>query len=202
MDPKKQIELWYSMLTELFAGGVPNSADWDDSNQIIKVLDFIGKHEAMNHTFLPRSGGLDLLGASKSNEEGLIELNLDNIAHLLKPKTLHFRWPEKSDVNWAYFYLETYEIDFSGVYKSVTGPGEELVEISPGKYIKRDYWDLGEYNGEPLPREARLIGRYEKGNFVTFSKASIYNRTSSTYDGRHDKMGFDVFEKHIKKVAN
>lgn len=122
---------------------------------------------------------------------------MDNSAHLLKPYKLHFR--RTPDLSWSYFYLETEEIDYSGVYGELNTVEEELVELPTGKYIKRGYWDQGEYNGEPLPEDSRLIGRFKSGNFVIFSKASIYNRRSSTYDGRHDKMGFQKFEEYINQ---
>ncbi|WP_156290796.1 serine/threonine protein kinase [Oceanobacillus salinisoli] len=202
MDYSVQLNKWQRMISELFPKGIPDKADWGKKEDIISVLDFIGKNDAYNHIFLPGSGGLDLEGAREAYEEGLIDLQLDNTAYLLKPSQLHFR--KTPNLNWSYFYLETKEISYTGVYgdRELSVPGEELVEFSPGNYIDRGYWDEGEYNGETLPGEARLISRYTKGNFVIFSKSSIYNRTSGTYDGRHDKLGFSEFEKYINQAVN
>ena len=35
---------------------------------------------------------------------------------------------------------------------------------------------------------------------MIFSKNSFYNRTTGTYDGRHDKMSGDDFRLYIEKV--
>lgn len=197
----EQLPKWEEMIKTLFNGEVPLNKEWHDREDIVEVLDFIGKNNALNHTFLPQGGGLDLLGCTLSNENECIELNLDSIGHVLKPKRLIFQWFSDADYEWAYFLLESELLQPSGVYEELLYPEEELVEISPGEYIQRGYWDAGEYYGKPLPKEARLIGRYLRGSFVTFSKASLYNANTRTYDGRHNKQSVESFKNHIQEVV-
>ncbi|MFB5251184.1 serine/threonine protein kinase [Bacillus mycoides] len=196
-----ELPKWEEMIKTLFKGDVPLNKEWHDPKAIVEVLNFIGKNNALNHTFLPQGGGLDLTGCKLSNEDGCIELKLESIGHVLKPKKLIFQWLSDADYEWAYFLLELDSLEPSGVYGESSYPEEELVELSPGKYISRGYWDQGEYYGEPLPQEARLIGRYLKGSLVTFSKASLYNANSATYDGRHNKQSAESFKNHIQEAV-
>jgi hypothetical protein len=197
----EQLPKWKKMIQNLFNEDVPLSKEWHDPKDIVKVMDFVGKNSALNHTFLPNGGGLDLHGCSFSNEEQCIELNLAGMGHVLKPKKLTFQWFANTDYEWAYFLLETETLKPSGVYEELFIGEEELVEISSGKYIERAYWDAGEFNGERLPKEARLIGRYLSGSLVSFSKASLYNNNSRTYDGRHNKQSPELFKKYIQGVV-
>jgi serine/threonine-protein kinase len=81
-------------------------------------------------------------------------------------------------------------------------PYEELVEIDSGKYVERFNWEEGEFDGEPLPEQARLICRYLRGSFVIFSTRSIYNLVPDTYDGRHDTMSEQEFRTYIESNAS
>ncbi|MBF0709390.1 serine/threonine protein kinase [Alkalihalobacillus hwajinpoensis] len=197
----EQLPKWKDMIQNLFEGEVPVSKEWYDKASIVKVLNFVGEYEALNHTFLPNGGGLDLHGCSFSNESQCIELDLGGIAHVLKPKKLTFQWFPNADYEWAYFLLESETLKSSGVYEELFYDEEELVEISPGEYIERAYWDEGYFDGERLPKEARLIGRYLSGSLAIFSKASLYNKNSRTYDGRHSTMSPEAFRNHIKEVV-
>ncbi|MEN8699607.1 serine/threonine protein kinase [Bacillus infantis] len=197
----EQLPKWEEMIKTLFKREVPLENEWLDRGSINKVLDYIGTSQALNHTFLPKGGGLDLHGCVISNEPDCLELNLGSIAHVLKPKRLIFYRFEDADYEWAYFRLEADDLQSSGVYEELAFQEEELVEISPGEYIERAYWDAGEYYGQPLPKEARLIGRYLNGSFVIFSKASLYNANTSTYDGRHNTVKADGFKKYIQEVV-
>lgn len=196
----RKIELpkWKRMINGLFNGNVPDYMEWSEINDIIKVLDYVGKHDADNHTFLPDGGGLDLIGCKESNEEGCLEL-LFGTSHIVKPKRLILQHFPICEYEWTYFRLETNQLAPSGVYQSITRDYEELVELSAGNYISRRHWDIDDYNGQPLPHEARLIARVLNGSFVTFSKASIYNQNSDTYDGRHNKMSTGDFKAYIQR---
>lgn len=198
---EEQLPKWEEMIRKLFEGEVPLNKEWHDRKSIVEVLDFIGKDSALNHTFLPQGGGLDLHGCTLSNEDDCIELNLGSIGHVLKPKRLIFQWFSDADYEWGYFFLDSDTLKPSGVYEELLYPEEELVELTPGEYIERAYWDEGEYYGAPLPKQARLIGRYLKGSFVTFSKASLYNANTRTYDGRHNKQSVESFKNHIQEVV-
>lgn len=82
---------------------------------------------------------------------------------------------------------------------------EGVSEISPLEYV--DYGvmedgDLAKQYGYHVTDFSRQIARQLKGSFVIFSKSSFYNRTTGTYDGRHDKMSADGFRTYIEKVYN
>ena len=197
----KELPKWEEMIKTLFEGDVPLYKEWNDRKEIITVLDFVGKNNALNHTFLPQGGGLDLEGCTLSNENECIELNLDSISHVLKPKRLIFQWFPDAPYEWAYFRLESDSLEPSGVYENLSYPEEELVELSPNMYIERYHWDERTYNGKRLPQDAKLISRFFNGAFVIFSKASAYNANSRTYDGRHNKQSAESFKTHIQEVV-
>ena len=80
---------------------------------------------------------------------------------------------------------------------------EGVSEISPLEYV--DYGvmedgDLAKQNGYNVTDYSRQVTRQLKGCFVIFSKNSFYNRTTGTYDGRHEKMSGNDFRTYIEKV--
>lgn len=210
MDPQfreKNLLNWEKLLLVMFNGNIHDYYHWDDSNDIINVLNFIGKDKNLNHTFFPTGGGLDLIGAGNSIEHGCIELYFhEKAADIIRPKILSFH-SFGSPYEWSYFRLDTYELKPSGVYEASDRQSEELTEISPGQYIDRYYWDIGSYgrdeSGVPaaLPECARVITRFFSGSFVIFAKGSIYNAISGTYDARHSKMTSDEFRQYIKSFV-
>lgn len=136
--------------------------------------------------------------------------------------------PKHAEYEWFYFRLEVDKLKPSGVYDdeidyledplkdpledAIKPPKrkfshEELVRLPHGELISRSYWDAGYYghdeNGyeRPLPRDTKLVMReLDEGAFVIFGKFSIYNQTSGTYDGRHNKMNSSVFRNHIEQA--
>jgi len=117
---EREIPLWEEMLKSIFDGKVPLKKEWHDSRMIVDILNAIGENKASNHTFLPDSGGLDLLGAGFPKEKGCIEIDFDGTTRILKPKKLTFNWFEEADYEWAYFMIETDQLKPSGVYEGET----------------------------------------------------------------------------------
>lgn len=82
---------------------------------------------------------------------------------------------------------------------------EELLEIAPGRYLRRDLWDQGYLEdpetGEPrpLPQGARAISRQFRGAYVVFAKASVYNEIDP-YQGHHAKVSGDAFRRQIEDL--
>ena len=62
--------------------------------------------------------------------------------------------------------------------------------------------DLAKQNGYNVTDYSRQVTRQLKGSYVIFSKNSLYNRTTGTYDGRHDKMSAEIFRAYIEKAYN
>lgn len=194
---------WFDVQNKLFPAGAPNSVTWENPKDILTILNEISQVQSLNHMFLPGGGGHTLLGADYASEEGFISLKIYEKMHdVFKPKKLTYE-SFGVDPQWNYFRLEVDKVDKTSVYeeKEYITPYEELVEIEPGKYIERHYWDFGEYEGEELPEGASLICRYFEGSFVIFSTRSIYNQVSATYDGRHNKMSERDFRGYIRNNA-
>lgn len=202
---EKNLKQWKTFLFDLFPGTIPKSFEWKSISEILFVLNKIGSQYNMNHLFFPTGGGLDLTGAKSSYEEGCIELLFDELSYIVKPQSLCFE-SFGDEYEWAYFRLEADFLEPSGVYDELSRDLEELTEISPLEYVDRSIWDYGYYgtdedgNEIPLPDTARTIIRFFSGSFVIFAKGSIYNRTSGTYDGRHNQMNSTEFRSHIEGV--
>ncbi|WP_407372323.1 hypothetical protein [Carnobacterium sp.] len=194
---EQELPLWEKMIKEIFENSEPHNKEWNDINQIVQILNMIGANDAHNHTFLPTGGGNDLHGCTISNEENCIEMNLDNIPTIVKPKRLVFTCYESSSYEWAFFYLEIEELKSSEVYNT-NFEFEELVEVRPKEYVDRSIWD---YNRDSLPKSARVVVRNFSGNFAIFSKASTYNRIGETYDARHSGMGYEGFREYVRPAA-
>ncbi|GIW75706.1 MAG: hypothetical protein KatS3mg104_0769 [Phycisphaerae bacterium] len=194
---------WTAALNQIFSGNVPETARWDGPEAIANVLNKLGQRANSNHMFIPTGGGLDVRGAAPSPEPGCVELDVGAVA-VVKPNELAFH--AISGPEWSYFRLECDELD------AVDGDGkygsEELTELQPGRYVDRSAWDAGFHGYDDngfelkLPRSARLVVRYLRGAFVLFSKGSVYNQVSETYDGRHAKMSAEEFRRYIQRSAN
>lgn len=190
---------WADVQARMFPVVVPTRAVWEDVDLIVDVLTLLGEKTNLNHLFFPSGGGLDLHRAARSvREPGCIELIMHGCVSLLKPRRLMFE-SFLGDPQWNYFRLEADDLEPSGVYEDLDqGVGHEEVADVGGKiYAERWYWDCGEYEGEPLPPHSRPLMRYFRGAFVIFQKTSIYNRTLSTYDARHNKVSADGFREQI-----
>jgi hypothetical protein len=210
---------WIEIQEKIFPSGFPERKEWTDRSEIVNVLKIIGSIRNSNHMFFPRGGGLDVEGADISTEDNCIEINTGGLTEILKPSRLIFH-SFKAEHQWNYFRIETLELEPSGVYEDMDYSDdesyepsdkeklssfysdEELCELSPGNYISSIYWDEGEYRGTKLPSSARIVTRHFKGSFVIFQKTSIYNRNSSTYDGRHNKMNDAEFRNYIQEAIN
>lgn len=194
---EKNKEDWIIILSRIFPAGIPERYEWKDLPSIVNTLQTIGSIRNSNHMFYPTGGGLDIEGSRLSREEGCIEINTGGLIDVLRPNRLIFH-SFQSDAEWFYFRIETLELKPSGVYEVTNRSDEEVLEIQPGEYISRVYWDQGEWQGKELPETARVVTRHFSGSFVIFRKTSMYNLTSSTYDGRHDKMSDDEFREYIQ----
>jgi serine/threonine-protein kinase len=187
--------------SRLFPATTPSRAIWEDIDAIVTVLNIVGSIPNFSHIFFPDGGGLDLHSVRKSHERGCIEINT-GLTEILKPKRLVFEY-FADEAHWNYFRLEADELAPSGAYEEPPHYcREELVELPNGLYIDRVAWDANEYQGEPLPDDARLVCRYVRGTFVIFLKSSIYNYASATYDGRHAKMSTDEFRQYIQRSVD
>lgn len=188
---------WQEVQEQLFPSYVPSHSEWTDVDDIISILNLVGQYDSLNHLFFPDGGGLDLTGASKSNEQGCIELYLDGVVHIVKPKCLSYEYIEKS-CEWNYFHLELDELqavtpDFPSEYYC-----EELCEIA-SEYLPLEVMDA------MTPKDAKIkprhIVRYLKGRLIAFHKNSIYNLLIANYNGEHNRYTALDFRQYIVQQA-
>jgi serine/threonine protein kinase len=190
---------WKDAQKKLFPTGVPTRAIWEGLENIINVLNELSIIETLNHLFLPDGGGLNLIGVKKSHEDGCIEINV-GFPIILKPKRLIFESFDYVE-EWNYFRLESDVLNPSEYYPKVVDY-EILTELEPLLYTDYKCSDYNDFNGKELPENARSIKRHlSEDSFVIFQNTSTYNKISSTYDGRHNKMTADQFREYIGRAV-
>lgn len=183
------------MLNGLFPHGIPESAVWTDLEQINKVLNCLGTWDSLNHTFMPNGGGLDLEKATESMEEGCIEMRLDGFHHVVKPISLTFV-NIQNDLPWGYFMLDTGGLPATGIAEVYKGM-EYLCELASGEYVPSSEYERSGQGGKRYHQDCRIVSRYTHGKFLIVAKSSVYNRISSTYDARHNKMTHTEFKDYM-----
>jgi serine/threonine-protein kinase len=190
---------WKKIHESIFGNYIPESYRWTKLDDIIKILNIIGKFTFSNHMFFPNGGGLDLEGAKKSGEENCIELSA-YFDYLVKPKHLAFENID-SEFEWNYFRLETENLEPSGVYKNLSKEfyTENVLEVKPLQYIDLCYLETNEYNGKKIPKNARQVIRVLRGSILIFKKSSIYNSIPQTYSGIHDRFDEHEFRHFIEE---
>lgn len=190
---------WKDIQKKLFPSGPPTRAIWEQQEDIINVLNELSITDNLNHIFFPTGGGLNLLGVKKSHEDGCIELNV-GYQIILKPKRFVFE-SFSFEEEWNYFRLESDALAPSGYYPKVD-KHEILTELEPLVYTDANCSEYNDFNGKELPKGARTIDRLlVESSFVIFQNTSIYNKVSSTYDARHNKMTTDEFREYIGKAV-
>ncbi|MBE6047759.1 MAG: serine/threonine protein kinase [Clostridium sp.] len=196
---KSNLSQWEYVQRKLFGKIVPDRASWSDREDIVKVLNLLGRMPNLNHMFVPTGGGIDLDSAEIAAEEGCIALNESfGNPDIIKPKRLIVENISK-DYEWSYFRLELEALQPIFQDKDFDFEFEEVTEDIPGHYESWICANYGYYeNGEPLPKGARMVARYIRGSFVIFLKTSIYNKINGTYDARHNKMNAEEFREYIE----
>lgn len=211
--PLENLLKWESTLKQIFPISIPNLCVWEEKTAILSIFNAIGSISyGASHVFLPGGGGIDILEAKESIEEGCIEFFSDKggRAYIVKPDSLTFQ-SFNSNHEWSYFRLETKYLKPSGVYENNEFKYEELVEITPGFYAGHEVWDYGYYGYDDnkneekaLPESARPVKRYMEGSFVIFTKTSFYNTSTKidAYNGYHNMMSSDEFRKYISERSH
>ncbi len=194
---KSNYSEWKYLQNRLFPKTVPLHAEWRDIDSIIKILNDIGSMSGLNHMFLPTGGGQDVESAKYANEEGCICLVAGGCNYIFKPYRLELENYGKRDYRWSYFRLQLEPIEpiSNAIYEDCR---ESLIEDFPGHYIESNLASYGRYDdGTEFPKGHRQVDRFLNGSFVIFSKQSVYNHISGTYDARHNKMSSLEFRHYI-----
>lgn len=200
-DQKSNYSEWKYLQNKLFPGTVPLHTEWTDIDSIIKVLNYVSSMPGLNHMFIPTKGGQDIDFAERAAEDGCVYLMAGG-GYVLKPRKLELENFEQNDYRWSYFRLELQPLepitDF--LFEDCR---ETLIEDYPGHYVVSKLMTYGRYdNGEKFPENYKWVDRFTKGTFVIFSKQSVYNHISGTYDARHNKMGSVAFRNYIKEMKD
>ncbi len=197
---KRNLLQWQDTQTRLFPTVVPQRAIWENTDSIVEILNYLGSVNSLNYMLLPDSGGEEMQGAKRGLESGTIELAIsDRIVYVVKPKRLIFESFD-FDWEWNYFRLATGDLEATGIGAVYRGC-ESLLEIAPLQYISESDW-CNDIDGERIyPSDSRHVYRYINGDFVILQKSSTYNRSSYTYDGRHNQMGADEFRNYISQIV-
>lgn len=199
---KAQNSDWEFLKEQLFGNNVPDSCEWRRTDQIINVLNTIGKTPAYNHMLFSDKGGLDFAKAEIAAEEGCIYIyDTIGICYVVSPKSLKFEG-FSDDYRWSYFLLSLKELD------PILGRNhgldcELLVEDVSGHYVDSTYAQYGVYDydsGEPLPDGYKEVSRYYHGKFLIVLKNGPYNHINGTYDGRHGMCDSDDFRDYIERI--
>jgi serine/threonine protein kinase len=187
---------WDNLIHKIFPLSLPVRAIWEDSNSIVDILDVIGEKTGLCHVMLPSLGGFHMTRVVPGKENLTAEFVHDErYSYVVKPKRLTFFAPNKN-VAWSYFLLETGELNPSGLENDMGKA--ELVEIPSGEYVNRVHWDSGEYLGNELPENSRLIIRYTRGSFLIVHTRSVYNGIHSGYSAIHEKLGYEEFYEFMR----
>ena len=197
---KSQNSEWLFLKNQIFAKSAPSSAIWRNTDEIIEILNIIGKTPAYNHMLFSDGGGLDFSSAEKAAEEECIYLYTEsNGCFVVKPKRLIYEGFEE-DVRWNYFLLELEDLSVVNE-KNENVDCESLVEDTPGHYVDASCANYGVYNydsGERLPDGYRVIKRYLHGKMLIVLKSGLYNKIQGTYDGRHGQFSSEGFRAYVK----
>lgn len=194
---KSNLSQWKYVQKKLFGEIIPDRASWSSVEDVVSVLNLLGRMPNLNHMFIPSGGGIDLESVEIANENGCIVLN-ELGTSIVKPKRLIAENISK-DYEWSYFRLELDEL--KPIFGDVLFDLEEITEDVPGHYVPWICGNYGHYeDGTQLPENYRIVSRYIKGNFVIFLKTSIYNKIDGTYDARHNIVNADEFREYIKEL--
>lgn len=187
---------WRFMIEAAFGGFSPSSCEFRDVDEIVRILNVIGKSSAYNHMLFSK-GGLDFTSAMRAPEEGCIYLYNRPFWTIIKPKALYFE--SFRDCRWNYFLLEADHLDY--IYND--NEDEDLVEDNPGHYVPSTYVEYGVYDydeGTPYPKGYKHVNRYTRGKFLIVLKGGPYNKIPSTYDGRHVYCTNIEFRDYLKDL--
>lgn len=172
---------WEFLLETALGGFSPRSCTFENVDDIVRILNAIGKSSAYNHMLFSR-GGLDFTSARRATEKDCIYLYNRPFWTIIKPKALYFE--SFNDCCWNYFLLEADHLNY--IYND--NEYEDLVEDTPGHYVPSTYVEYGVYDydeGTPYPEGYKHVNRYTQGKFLIVLKKGPYNQIPSTYDGRH-----------------
>ena len=196
---------WHYMQASILEKRMPRRSVWYDPDEIAGTLNETSNPKNLNHCLFFRSGGLDLTRCEVV--DGLVECDFGRI-HVINPEFLElvvFKFAPE----WSYFWLQLarlppVHLDDSRPPKPSghDSPTQEFARLPTGQllplsdWIAGCWWNGGDYVS--LPTGTVPVVRHLWGSWVIISKASPYNRDTSTYDGRHGTLGREGFYRYMR----
>lgn len=175
-------QFWRETLNVVFPDSIPDRKEWASLEDIIKILNIIGKKT--NHAFFPQGGGFDVESACASeHERGCLEITFDGGVDIMKPEKLTF-FKVNDTLLCSYFKLSLGKLQPSGVYPGLTD--YEMVKDTNGHYsdADEDYYSTDDF---------RIVKRMFKGDIYIFGKGSPYNVA------KFSKILFDAYVPEYSK---
>jgi hypothetical protein len=173
------------------------------------LIPFMGSN--CNHAHLPTGGGFDFLSVCESREPGCIEFGIfSGTAVIAKPRRLLLERLD-SDPAESFLLLELADLAPTDTYGDRTRiterRQEEVVDIGRGDYIERRALHDGYYADEfgheqEVPESAQTILRLLNGQIMLVTKGSIWNGSSKTYLGIHDRLPSDAIRSAIQEIID
>lgn len=201
---KSEASDWNFLKKQLFGSNPPESAKWINHEQIMEVLNTVGRTPSYNHMLFSNKGGLDFSHVELSNEKGCIYIyDKLGFCSIVKPKCLYYEGFNEN-YRWNYFLLELSNLN-PILEENNEIIYEYLVEDKPAHYVSAldSQYGVYDYNtGVPLPVESKKVYRYMKGKFLIVMKNGPYNLINGTYDGRHGLCDHTNFRDYIGKLIN
>lgn len=193
---------WHFLNKQLFGLISPTSAMWSRPDQIVEILNIVGRTPAYNHMMFSDGGGLDFYRSELASEVGCIKLfDTLGIGMIVKPKCLYYEGFDEY-FRWNYFLLELEDLE--PIHEDTFGfDSELLVEDYPAHYVPASYVQYGVYDydkGDLLPEGYQTVWRYVRGKILIVMKFGPYNGISSAYDGRHGLCNNSVFRQYIDSL--
>lgn len=168
----KNIQRWEEKIIQIFPNAVPNRCIWYDEIDILNIL-FSLCDKNLNNIFYPNGEVYSLMGIDFSKEDKCLELITEKSIDLIKPINLSFHYFDEA-YEWAYFRIETDNLDQTTVYDFKSSDKEELI-------INGKYQSINSF--------------LQKSSFLIFPKDSSFN---IYYDRSLNELTCDEFEKKIE----
>jgi len=147
-----------------------------------------------------------MMRVSLCSEDDCIDFLPDeNLYYRCRPAKLHFEYFSESKWN-SFFLIDCLPLAPEGV--TAERDVEELVEVSPGRFVNSSHYDSEEFEQEEdgdknTPEfQRRYVSRFLRGKFLVVAKCSIWNRVNSTYDGRHNLMDCQQIRAQIQAAVD
>lgn len=196
----KNIQRWEEKIIQIFPKAIPNTCIWKDEIDILNIL-FTLCDKNLNNIFYPNGQVYDLMGVDFSKEDRCLELITDSSIDVIKPTKLSFHYYDEA-FSWAYFRIETDNLEQTPIYDYKCLYKEDLVMLDNGQYIDIYNWYRGEYEDEnniirQFSNKDQIISRFlSKSSFLIFPKGSYFN---NIYEKSYNMLESDELENTIEE---